>query len=162
MILDVKTKMVPEFLEWCRDAGKWEDFDVVGFSSTFNQNIASLTLAKMIKEKFPHLKILFGGSNFESEMGLEYFRVAPWIDYVVPGEAEDILPNLVDYLEKFQIKIKYFVSGNYLKEFFSHKKIELSEMAFKLKNGENQNEVIVIPKTIENKGFFEKFFQLFS
>ena len=89
-LLDVKTKMVPEFLEWCRDAGKWEDFDVVGFSSTFNQNIASLTLAKMIKEKFPHLKILFGGSNFESEMGLEYFRVASWRDYVVPG----------DYIEK--------------------------------------------------------------
>ena len=98
-LLDVKTKMVPEFLEWCRDAGNWENFDVVGFSSTFNQNIASLTLAKMIKEKFPHLKILFGGSNFESEMGLEYFRVSPWVDYVVPGEAEDILPNLVNYLE---------------------------------------------------------------
>ncbi|GIT64482.1 MAG: hypothetical protein Ct9H300mP23_01090 [Nitrospinota bacterium] len=72
------------------DAGNWENFDVVGFSSPFNQNIASLTLAKMIKEKFPHLKIFFGGSNFESEMGLEYFRVSPLgFDYVVPGEAEE-------------------------------------------------------------------------
>jgi len=97
-LLDVKTKMVPEFLEWCRDAGNWGDFDVIGFSSTFNQNIASLTLAKIIKEKFPHIKILFGGSNFESEMGLEYFRVSPWVDYVVPGEAEAILPNFVTYL----------------------------------------------------------------
>ena len=26
----------------------------------------------------------------------------------------------------------------------------------------NKNEVILIPKNIENKGFFEKFFQLFS
>ena len=98
-LVDVKTKMVPEFLQWSRDACDWGAFDVVGFSSTFNQNVASLTLAKLIKEKYPHVKILFGGSNFESDMGLEYFRVFPWIDYVVPGEAEDILPQLVKYFE---------------------------------------------------------------
>ena len=40
-LLEVKTKMVPEFLEWCRDAGNWGDFDIIGFSSTFNQNVAS-------------------------------------------------------------------------------------------------------------------------
>ncbi len=99
-LVDVKTKMVPEFLQWSRDACDWGAFDVVGFSSTFNQNIASLTLAKWIKEKYPHVKILFGGSNFESDMGLEYFRISPWIDYVVPGEAEDVLPQLVKYLDQ--------------------------------------------------------------
>jgi len=99
-LTDVKTKMVPEFLQWSRDACDWGAFDVIGFSSTFNQNIASLTLAKWIKEKYPHIKILFGGSNFESDMGLEYFRVFSWIDYVVPGEAEDVLPQLVKYLEQ--------------------------------------------------------------
>ena len=99
-LVDVKTKMVPEFLQWSRDACDWGAFDVIGFSSTFNQNVASLTLAKLIKEKYPHVKILFGGANFESDMGLEYFRVFPWIDYVVPGEAEDVLPQLVKYLEQ--------------------------------------------------------------
>ena len=99
-LVDVKTKMVPEFLKWSRDACDWGAYDVIGFSSTFNQNIASLTLAKWIKEKYPQVKILFGGSNFESDMGLEYFRVFPWIDYVVPGEAEDVLPKLVKYLEE--------------------------------------------------------------
>ncbi len=97
-LVDVKTKMVPEFLRWSRDAHNWGAFDVVGFSSTFNQNVASLTLAKWIKEKYPHVKIMFGGSNFESDMGLEYFRVFPWIDYVVPGEAEDVLPQLVKHI----------------------------------------------------------------
>ena len=95
-LVDVKTKMVPEFLQWSLEACDWGAFDVVGFSSTFNQNVASLTLAKLIKEKYPQIKIMFGGSNFEAEMGLEYFRVFPWIDYVVPGEAEDILPQLVN------------------------------------------------------------------
>lgn len=99
-LFDVKTKMVPEFLQWSLDTSNWGAFDAVGFSSTFNQNVASLTLAKFIKDKYPHVKILFGGANFESDMGLEYFRVFPWIDYVLPGEAEDVLPQWVKYLEQ--------------------------------------------------------------
>jgi ribosomal peptide maturation radical SAM protein 1 len=98
-LLDVKTKMAPEFLNWALDAFDWEKYDVVGFTSTFNQNAASLTLAKLIKEKYPSIKIIFGGSNFESEMGLEYFRVFQWIDYAVVGEAENVLPGLLDAVE---------------------------------------------------------------
>ncbi len=96
---EVKTKMVPEFLEWALAATDWGQYGAVGFTSTFNQNIASVTLAKLIKEKYPAVKILFGGSNFDSEMGLEYFRVFEWIDYVVSGEAEAVLPGLLDALD---------------------------------------------------------------
>ena len=96
---DVKTKMAPEFLEWAVAATDWSQYGAVGFTSTFNQNIASVTLAKLIKEKYPAVKILFGGSNFDSEMGLEYFRVFDWIDYVVSGEAEAVLPALMDALD---------------------------------------------------------------
>jgi ribosomal peptide maturation radical SAM protein 1 len=96
---DVKTQMVPEFLHWALESVNWGDYSVVGFTSTFNQNIASVTLAKLIKEKYPAIKILFGGSNFDSEMGLEYFRVFEWIDYVISGEAEDSLPALMAALE---------------------------------------------------------------
>ena len=97
---DVKTKMVPEFLEWAVGTIDWGQYGAVGFTSTFNQNIASVTLAKLIKEKYPAVKILFGGSNFDSEMGLEYFRVFDWIDYVVSGEAEAVLPALMDALDE--------------------------------------------------------------
>jgi len=72
---DLKTKMVPEFLNWAVETINWGEYGVVGFTSTFNQNLASVTLAKLIKEKYPSIKIMFGGSNFDSEMGLEYFRV---------------------------------------------------------------------------------------
>ena len=99
-LIDVKTKMVPEFLQWALGTGAWDQYDVIGFSSTFNQNLASVTLAKLIKEKYPTVKIMFGGANFESEMGLEYFRVFPWIDFVVPGEAEGVLIPLMKSLEK--------------------------------------------------------------
>ena len=65
-------------------------------------------------------------------------------------------------LEKYQIRISQYLNGNYIKNFFNDQNIELSEMANKLRNGYNHNEVILVPKNIENKGFFEKFFQLFS
>ena len=52
--------------------------------------------------------------------------------------------------------------GNYIKFFFDQDTSEISLMAHKLKNGCNDNEVVLVPKNIENKGFFEKFFQLFS
>lgn len=98
-LLDVKTKMAPEFLRWAAEAFDWGEYGVVGFTSSFNQNIASLTLAKLIKEKYPSVKIIFGGANFESEMGLEYFRVFPWVDYAVIGEAEYTLPGLMGAIE---------------------------------------------------------------
>ena len=65
-------------------------------------------------------------------------------------------------LENYQIKIERYMSGNYIKSYFDEDQIELSIMANKLKNGLNKNEVQLVSKSIENRGFFEKFFQLFS
>ncbi len=98
-LLNVKKQMVPEFLHWAVESIPWGDYSVIGFTSTFNQNLASVTLAKWIKEKYPNVKILFGGSNFDSEMGLEYFRVFDWIDFVVMGEAEPVLPQLMSAIK---------------------------------------------------------------
>ena len=65
-------------------------------------------------------------------------------------------------LEKYQIKIKQYLNTRYIQNFTKVENIKISEMAYKLKNGYNNNEVILVPKDKENKGFFEKFFQLFS
>ena len=65
-------------------------------------------------------------------------------------------------LENHQIQVNQYMSGEYIKHFFGKDIDDLSIMASKLKNGFNKNEVRLISKNIENKGFFEKFFQLFS
>ena len=57
------------------------------------------------------------------------------------------------------------MSGSYIKSFFdkeSKESLELFVMANKLNDGLNKNEVQLVSKVKENKGFFEKFFQLFS
>jgi hypothetical protein len=74
--------------------------------------------------------------------------------------------NLTSYFEKLlgshQIKITRYMSGSYIKNFFGEDLLELSMMANKLNYGLNKNEVQLVSKSHKNKGFFEKFFQLFS
>ncbi len=65
-------------------------------------------------------------------------------------------------LKKFQIRIIKYLDGNYIKNFFENYNMEFSEMIYKINSGCNNNEIALVPKNEKNKGFFEKFFQLFS
>ena len=92
---EIAHSLAPQFLTWAMTAYDWSEYAVVGFTSTFDQNVASLTMAKLIKDLYPDVRIVFGGANFDGEMGLEYFRAFPWIDYVVVGEGEEVFLPLV-------------------------------------------------------------------
>jgi ribosomal peptide maturation radical SAM protein 1 len=92
---DIHDRIAPQFLTWAMTAINWSQYKLVGFTSTFDQNVASLSLAKLIKDVHPHVKIVFGGANYDGEMGLEQLRAFPWIDYVVVGEGEDVFLPLV-------------------------------------------------------------------
>ena len=65
-------------------------------------------------------------------------------------------------LEKHQIRIEQYMSGGYIKSFLSENENELTKMANQINNGFNKNEVRLVSKNTKNKGFFERFFQLFS
>jgi ribosomal peptide maturation radical SAM protein 1 len=96
-ILRIRSR-VSAFLDYCLAAMPWGTYRIVGFTSTFEQNLASLTLAKRLKKAYPHLNIVFGGANWEGPMGLELHRYFPFVDYVCSGEADDSFPRLVSYL----------------------------------------------------------------
>jgi len=91
---EMATKIAPQFLTWALTAIDWGRYKLVGFTSTFDQNVASLTMAKLIKDLYPEVTIVFGGANYDGEMGLEYFRAFPFIDHVVVGEGEVAFPAL--------------------------------------------------------------------
>lgn len=95
---DMATRTAPKFLTESLTSIDWGQYKIVGFTSTFDQNVASLTMAKLIKDLYPEVMIVFGGANYDGEMGLEYFRAFPFIDYVVVGEGEGVFPELVRYL----------------------------------------------------------------
>ena len=76
--------------------------------------------------------------------------------------SNHLIVNLSRILQKYQIKISNYIDGDYVKNFFKDEEIELSLASHKLINGCNDNEVVIVPKSSENKGFFERFFYLFS
>ena len=70
--------------------------------------------------------------------------------------------NFDKLLENHQIKIKRYMSSTYIKSFLGKDVTKVFIIANKLNNGLNKNEIKLVSKSIENRGFFEKFFQLFS
>jgi ribosomal peptide maturation radical SAM protein 1 len=87
-------KAAPQFLRLAFESCVWAEFDVVGFTSTFEQTMASMCLARMIKAAAPKVTIVVGGANFEAGMGAPYLDLFPMIDYVCVGEGEAALVEL--------------------------------------------------------------------
>jgi len=64
--------------------------------------------------------------------------------------------------EKFQISIKKIMCGKYIFDIFRSNDFNECEMGLKISLGFNSNEIFLVKKNIENKGFFERFFHFFS
>ena len=73
-----------------------------------------------------------------------------------------LIKEISNVLEKYQIKIDRLFEKKYVKNLFEGESLDLSVAAFKIQNGYNQNEISLISKSLKKRGFFEKFFQLFS
>ena len=71
----------------------------------------------------------------------------------------NILENI---LKKYQISIDRIISANYVKQFFTQNEHNFFQSTKKLIEGCNENEIQFVTKNPINKGFFEKFFDLFS
>ena len=87
--------LVPSFLQRCLNLILPMAPRVVGFTSTFSQNVPSLVLAKLLKQHHPAVQIVFGGGNCDGPMGAALQRAFPWVDVVVRGEGDRVLPALV-------------------------------------------------------------------
>ncbi len=84
------------FLDECVDTIVGHDPILIGFTSVFQQTVASLALSKRLKERSPERKIVIGGANCESVMGSQLLASFPQIDYVVSGEGEAALVRLAE------------------------------------------------------------------
>src|SRR5271163_211241 len=80
--------LVPSFLRVVFESNDWGKYDLVAFTSTFEQTMPSLCLARMIRKRYPRIRIAVGGANFESSMGLAYLEHFSFLDYVCTGEGD--------------------------------------------------------------------------
>ena len=97
-------------------------------------------------------------SYFEDNLKGDHFC----LELNIKSISLNSLIEIEKILEKYHIKIAQYLDANYVRNFFKEENIEFSEMCYKIQKGFNFNEVKLIPKYSKKKGFFEKFFQLFS
>ena len=76
--------------------------------------------------------------------------------------SNNLITNLNKVMQEYQIKISKFIDGRYVKNYFNDDELELSSATHKIINGCNHSEVLIVPKSTENQGFFERFFNIFS
>ena len=72
------------------------------------------------------------------------------------------IKEISNVLEIYQIKVDRLFDKLYITNFFEEETQDLSLIVSKIQSGHNQNEVALVAKNMEKKGFFERFFQLFS
>ncbi|MFC8434003.1 RiPP maturation radical SAM C-methyltransferase [Streptomyces sp. NPDC057253] len=94
-LLRIRHHEIPAYLDALVEAYPWDRFRVAGFTCTFQQNAASVALARRLKRRRPEVFTLFGGANFDAPMGPELVRTIDCIDAAVIGEAENALPLLL-------------------------------------------------------------------
>jgi magnesium-protoporphyrin IX monomethyl ester (oxidative) cyclase len=69
---------------------------IVGCTSVFSQNCASLALLRRVREMDPSIVTIMGGANCEGVMGQALHANFPWLDYVLSGEGDVIVPALFE------------------------------------------------------------------
>jgi ribosomal peptide maturation radical SAM protein 1 len=80
--------IAPAFLDRVFSSSNWTDYDLVGFTSTFEQTMPSLCLARMIRDAAPDTLLAIGGANLEAGMGAPYLRHFEFLDFVSTSEAD--------------------------------------------------------------------------
>jgi len=83
---------VPAFLEQSCAALRAAAPRVVGFTTSLDQLVPSLVLARLLKERAPEIRLVLGGAECRSTIGVALHRAFPWLDAVVRGDAERLAP----------------------------------------------------------------------
>ncbi|MDQ2836280.1 MAG: RiPP maturation radical SAM C-methyltransferase [Actinomycetota bacterium] len=92
-------RLMPQFIDELAVRVVSERPDVLGFTSTFQQNIAALALARRVKQLAPEILTVFGGANCDGDQGAALHRNFDCVDLVVRGEGDRVFPQLLDQVE---------------------------------------------------------------
>ena len=142
----------------------------------YNENINSSTILYLIKSakyqcentiknmRIIHILIdnyLIDNVNF-TELPLNQKCKNFSLDISFICLPDELIKHVEKTLKKFQISVNQILSASYIYKYASDNDINFFEMTSKIIGGHNKNEVKLVNKVSKNKGFFEKFFDLFS
>lgn len=86
---------VPSCLDRLMAEVPWSRYDIVGFTSFCEQNLAAMALAARVRAAHPQIRIVAGGANWHGEMGVAQLRVFAAVDIGFLGEADASFPEVV-------------------------------------------------------------------
>ena len=69
---ELRNDILPRWVAAACEKVSWDDYLLVGFSSCFEQNCATLAISRWIRDRHPQVPLVFGGANFDGAMGAEY------------------------------------------------------------------------------------------
>ena len=76
--------------------------------------------------------------------------------------SKDLIENYELILKKYHILVNQMLNAEYIRQFQDQQNPNIYTTASRIISGYNNNEISLVNKTLKNKGFFEKFFDLFS
>lgn len=94
----IRDEAAPAFIDFCLDSIDWTRFGLIGFSVVFQQTLASIAMARALKERHPSIPIIMGGASFEDDIAEEVMRGCPQVDYIHCGDGEESFPKMVQRL----------------------------------------------------------------
>ena len=94
LCMQLRDDVMPNYLREC--ANQILDFQptMVGFTCMFDQTLASIALAKILKADAPNLLVVLGGYAMEGTIGPNILRTFKWIDAIARGDGESLISSL--------------------------------------------------------------------
>ena len=135
---------------------KYLESSLIELKDLFNENYQNNKILHFIINRYLINEINY--TSFDQEIDGDHMCVE--VSFIsIPNI---LVKEISDVLEKYQIKVDRLFDSKYIKNLFKGQSLDLSICAYKIKIGENLNEIGLVTKSNKKKGFFEKFFQLFS
>lgn len=116
-----KKGQLRDFMEELISKYKLDENDIIGFTSSVQQQVASLAMARLIKERNPETVIVMGGPNCEYPASKVLVRNVDCVDYVFSGPGLISFPRFIGYYLKNQLDEIESINGVFTKENFAAK-----------------------------------------
>lgn len=94
LCMRLRDEVIPNYLRECADRILDLRPTMVGFTCLFDQTLASIALAKILKANAPDLLVVLGGYAMEGPAGTNVLRSFEWIDAIARGDGEPVIVRL--------------------------------------------------------------------
>ncbi|MBO9446756.1 RiPP maturation radical SAM C-methyltransferase [Ruegeria sp. R14_0] len=92
-------KATKDFVDQCAEDVLRDNPTVVGITSSFQQVMSSLAIAKALRQRSDDVVIVMGGANCEGPLGQTLLKAHPELDAVCIGEGDDAFPEFLSKLQ---------------------------------------------------------------